>query len=156
MSQAFDGPASLLLRRRVWRERRYGGGSTHTSDSGVSPASMAAWLSSTGLFHHDLLPHIPSIRLSTVNSSPRSGIAPQSLNSSSQLLRLPGDLQPCLGCVWLWQGLSDSPSIQAVPDPLFHSSLKCVSSDSDSRPDVGIGSLLQSPHPPRSRRVQSC
>ena len=119
-------------------------------------ASMAAWLSFTGIFHHDLLPHIPSIRLSTVNSSPRSGIAPQSLNSSSQLLRLPGDLHPCLGCVWLWQGLSDSPSIQAVPDPLFHSSLKCVSSDSDNRPDVGIGPLLQCPHPPRSRRVQSC
>ena len=69
-------------------------------------ASMAAWLSSTGIFHHNLLPHIPSIHLSTVNSSPRSGIAPQSLNSSSQLLRLPRALHPCLGPVWLWQGLS--------------------------------------------------
>ena len=48
-------------------------------------ASMAAWLSSTGISHHDLHPHIPSIHLSAVNSSPRTGIAPQSLNSSSQL-----------------------------------------------------------------------
>ena len=32
-------------------------------------ASMAAWLSSTGICHSHLLSHIPSIRLSTVNSS---------------------------------------------------------------------------------------
>ena len=69
-------------------------------------ASMAAWLSSTGISHHDLLPHIPSIRLSAVNSSSCPGIAPQSLNSSSQPLRLPGDLCPWLGCVRLQQGLS--------------------------------------------------
>ena len=49
-------------------------------------ASMAAWLSSTGISHHDLFLHIPSIQLSTVNSSPHPGISPQSLNSSSQLL----------------------------------------------------------------------
>ena len=62
----------------------------------------------------------PLIRLSAVNSSPRLGIAPQSRNSSSQLLCLPGDLCPCLGLflspcmavpVWLRQGLSDSHSI---------------------------------------------
>ena len=71
-------------------------------------ASMAAWLSSTGISHHSLLPHIPSICLSKVNSSPRPGIAPQSLNYSSQPLCLPGDLCPCPGYVWLQQGLSDS------------------------------------------------
>ena len=54
-------------------------------------ASMAAWVSSTGISHHDLLPHIPSIHLSTVNSSPHPGIAPQILNSSFQPLSLPGD-----------------------------------------------------------------
>ena len=74
-------------------------------------ASMAAWLSSTGLSHHNLLPHIPSTRLSTVNSSLHPGVAPQSLNSSSQLLHLPADLCPRLGNVWLRQGLSDSHSI---------------------------------------------
>ena len=71
-------------------------------------ASMASWLSSTGISHHSLFPHIPSIRLSAVNSSLHLGIAPQSLNSSSQLLRFPGDLHPCPGYVWLCQGLSDS------------------------------------------------
>ena len=54
-------------------------------------ASMAAQLSSTGISHHSLLRHTPSIHLSTVNSSPHLGMAPQSLISSSQLLRLPGD-----------------------------------------------------------------
>ena len=57
-------------------------------------ASMAAWLSSTGISHHDLLPHTPLICLTAVNSSLRPGIAPQSLNSSSQPLRIPGDLCP--------------------------------------------------------------
>ena len=64
-------------------------------------ASMAAWLSSTGVSHHNLLPS-PSTHLYTVNSSPCLGIAPKSLNSSSQLLRLLGDLCPCPGYVWLW------------------------------------------------------
>ena len=39
-------------------------------------ASMAARLSSTGISHHNLLPHIPSICLSTVNNSPFPGIVP--------------------------------------------------------------------------------
>jgi len=82
-----------------------------TCDSAVLFASMAAWLSSTSISHHHLLPHIPSIRLSAVHSSPCPGIAQQSLNSSSQLLPLPGDQRSCPEYVWLWQGLSDSHSI---------------------------------------------
>ena len=82
---------------------------------------MAAWLSTTGISHHDLLPHIPSIRLSAVNSSSLTGIVPQSLNSSSQLLPLPGDPRSCLAYVWLWQGLPDSHSIKVVTNQLFHS-----------------------------------
>ena len=74
-------------------------------------ASTAAWLSSTGISHHNRLAHVPFVHVSAVNSSPRFEIAPQSLNSSSKLLRLPGDLRPCPGYVWLRQGLSDSHSI---------------------------------------------
>ena len=56
-------------------------------------ASMAAWLSSsTGISHHSPLPHIPSIHLSAVNSSPCPGIAPQPLNSSSQPLPSRGSM----------------------------------------------------------------
>ena len=67
-------------------------------------ASMAAQLSSTGISHLDLLPHIPSVHLSTINRSPHPGIALQSPNSSSQPLHLPWDLRPCLAAaraVWL-------------------------------------------------------
>ena len=74
-------------------------------------ASMAAGLSSTSISHHDLLPHIPSIRLSTVSGSPHPGITPQSLNSSSQPPRPPGDPRPRPGDAWLPQGLSDSRSV---------------------------------------------
>ena len=57
-----------------------------TCDSAVSPCFHGCLA-----FLHDLLPHILSIHLSTVNSTPHPGIAPQSLNSSFQPLYLPGD-----------------------------------------------------------------
>ena len=84
-------------------------------------ASLSSWLSSTSISHHYLLLHIPSIRLSSVSSSPRSGIAPQSPNSRSQPLSLPGYQRSCLGHVWLWQGLILIP-FTAI-DQLFHSQL---------------------------------
>ena len=82
-----------------------------TRASAVSPCFHGCLLSSTGISHHNLLPLIPLVRLSAVNSSLHPGIAPQSLLSSSQLLRLIGDLRPCPGYIWLQQGLSDSHSI---------------------------------------------
>ena len=89
-------------------------------------------------------PPLPPLNpFSAVNSSSHPGIVPQSLKSSSQLLCLPGDLCPCPGYVWLWQGLSDSHSI----------SLKCASSDSDNCPSEGIRPLLQFLHPPRAGPV---
>ena len=117
-------------------------------------ASMAAWLSSIGISPQDGLPHIPSIHLAAVNSSPRSGIAPQSLNSSSQLLHLLGDLRPCPGYVW---GCSKDCLIlvpfRLQPISCFTLSLKCFSSDSDSCPTVGIRPLLQFPHSLRAGPV---
>ena len=106
---------------------------------------MVAWLSSAIISHHDLLPHIPSIHLSAVNSSTCPGIALQSLNSSSELLHLPRYQRSCLGYVWLWQGLIlilfRLPQIS-----YFTLSLKRFSSDSDNCPDVGIRCLFQLPH----------
>ena len=90
-------------------------------------ASMAAWLSSTGISHHSLLPHITSTHRSTVKSRCCPGIAPQSLNSSSQPLHSSfptpgrGDQCSCPGYVWLQQGLSDSHSLQGATEQLFHS-----------------------------------
>ena len=82
---------------RVWGERGYPDGFTPCVDMTQQYllAFMAARISSTGVSHHSLLPHIPLIRLSSVNISLHGGIAPQSLNSSSQPLHLPGDLLPC-------------------------------------------------------------
>ena len=74
-------------------------------------ASMAAWLSSTGISHHDPLPHIPFIHLSSITNNHHPRIAPQSLHSSSQLLQLLGDLHPSLGYIWLRHGVSDSHSV---------------------------------------------
>ena len=114
-------------------------------DSAVLPCFHGCPLSSTGISHHSLLPHIPSIHLSTVNRSHHPGIAAQSLNSSSQWLYLLGDLLPCLGYVWLWQGLILIP-FRLPQIGCFTLSLKFFSSHSDSCPNVGIGPLLQFPH----------
>ena len=107
-------------------------------------ASLTAPLSSIGISHHNLLPHMPSICLSAVNGSPHLGIDPQSLNSSSQPLHH-------LGYVWLWQGLSDS--IWRPQISCFTLSLKCFSSDSDYCPNVGIRPLFMFPHLPRAGPV---
>ena len=115
-------------------------------------ASIAAWLSSTGICYHSLLPHIPLICLSSINSSPHPGIAPQSLNSSSQPLHLPGDLCSSMVYLWLWQGLILIP-FRLPQISCFTLSLKCFSSDSDSCPNVRIRPLLQFPHFPRAGPV---
>ena len=72
-----------------------------TRDSAVSPCFHGC---QTLLHRHCPPPPPPSHPL----GCPRPGIAPQSLNSSSQPLHLPGDQRSCPGYVWLRQGLSDS------------------------------------------------
>ena len=108
-------------------------------------ASMAARLSSTGISHHILLTHIPSIPLSTVNSIPHPGIAPQSLNYSSQPLYH-------LGYVWLGKDCLILIPFRLLQISCFSLSLKCFSSDSDN-PGVGMRPLLQFPHPQRAGPV---
>ena len=133
-------------------DREYGDGSTplHMTQQ-YHLASLATRLSSTGISHHSLLPNTPSTGLSTVKSSPCPGIAPQSLNSSSQLLCLPGDQCSCMyGC--------SKDYLILIPFRLpqiscFTLSLKYFSSDSGKCPDVGIGPLLQFPDQPRAGPV---
>ena len=116
-------------------------------------ASTAAWLSSTGISHHSLLPHIPLICLSSVNSSPRPGIAPQSLNSSSQLLCFQGTCVPVWGTYSYGKDCLILIPFRLLQISCFTSSLDCFSSDSDNYPNVGIRPLLQFPHPPRASPV---
>ena len=113
-------------------------------------ASMAARLFSTGISYHSLLPLIPLISLSTVNSSPCPGIAPQTLNSSSQLLHLLGDLLPCPGYIWLWQELLILIVFRLPQISCFTLSLKYFSSDSDNCLIWGLDPCFSSP----SRRGQ--
>ena len=109
-------------------------------------ASMAAWLSSTGISPHSLLPHLPLICLSAVNSSPRPGIAP-SVPSHCTFQGICMPVQGMYGC--------SKDCLILIPFRLpqiscFTLSLKCFSSDSDSCPDVGIRPQLQFPHPLRA------
>ena len=108
-------------------------------------ASMAAWLSSTCISHHSLLPHIPLLCLSAVNSGPHAVISPQSLNSSSQPLPLPEHQDFCLAYVWLRKDCLILIPFRQPQISCFTLSLKCFSSDLDSGPNVGIGPLLQLP-----------
>ena len=114
---------------------------------------MASWLSSTGISHHNLLPHIPSISLSTANSSPHPGIAQQSLNSSSQLLGLSETSIPVQHMYGWGQDCLILIPFRLPQIRCFTLSLKCFSSDPDNCPDVEIEPLLQFPHPPRAGSV---
>ena len=116
-------------------------------------ASMAAQLCSTGNSYHNLLPHLPSICLSTVNSSPHPGIPPQSLNSSSQLRHLLKDQHPCRGTYGCGKDCLILIPFRLPQMSCFTLSLRCFFSDSDSCPDVGMGPLLQSPSPLRAGPV---
>ena len=111
--------------------------------------STAAWFSSTGLSHHNLLAHVPSGCVPEVNSKPHPGIVPQSLCSSSQLLCLLGDPRPCPhGC--------NRDCVSLIPIRLsqiscFTLSLKCFLSVPNLCPCVGIRPLLQFPPPAKGR-----
>ena len=123
-------------------------------DSAVSPCFHGCLTFLHRRFPPQSPPSHPSIRLSTVNSSPCTGIAPQSLNSSSQPLPLPGDLHSCMAYVWIWHTYH----LILIPFRLpqiscFTLSLKCFSFDSDNCPAVGIGLLLQFAHPKKAGPV---
>ena len=116
-------------------------------------ASVAAWLSSTSISHHDLHPHTPSICHSNANSGPHPGIAPQSLNSSSPPLCLPGNQHSCRGIYGCGKDCLSLILYRLPQISCFTLSLKCFSSDSDPCRDVGIRALLQFPNPPRTDPV---
>ena len=116
----------------MWGERLWGRLHPLHMTQQYRLASMAAWLSSTGISHHNFLSHIPSVRLSAVNSSPLPGIAQQSLNSSSSRCTLQGTCVP----VWGMYGCGKDCLI-LIPFRLqqisfFPCRFNCFSSDSDA------------------------
>ena len=95
----------------MWGERGCGDGSTPYADSAVSPCFHGC----LAFLHRHFPPQSPpscpfSLSLCS-QQCPCPGIAPQSLNSSSQLLVFPGDLHPCPRYVWLRQGLYHRSSV---------------------------------------------
>ena len=109
----------------MWGERDYGDSSTHYARLPDFPPQSP--------------PSHPLIRLSTVNSSPCPGIAPQSLNSSSQPLHLPGQL--CVPVQGMYGCSKDSLILIPFRPPqisCFTLILKCFSFDSDNCPKVGF------------------
>ena len=143
--QAFDGPVSPLFSCQCWhvgRERLLWCLHPLHVTQHYHLASKAAQLSSKGISHHNLLPPLPSICFSAVNSNPRPGIASHYPYSSSQPLHLSEDPHLCPGYVWLWQGCLILIPFRLPQISCFTLSLKCFSPDSDNYPNVGIGPLL--------------
>ena len=121
-----------------------------TPDSAVSSCFQGYPAFSTGISHHSLLPHLPSIHFSAVNSSPRLGIAPHSPTPAPSRCAFQDTCLPVQGmygcgkdCLILFP--FKPPQISS-----FTLSFKCFSSDSDNCPNVAIRPLLQSPYLPRA------
>ena len=113
---------------------------------------MAARLSSTGISHHSLLPHLPLV-------SPQSTAA-----LALGLLHNPSTPAPSL-CAFQETSIPvrgmygcSKDCLILIPFGLpqiscFTLSFECFSSDSDSCPSVGIRALPQFPHPLRAGPV---
>ena len=117
-------------------------------------ASLAAWISFTGISHHNLLPQVPSVCPSAVNSSPLPEIASQSLRSNSQCCAFSGTCMPVQGTYGCGKGCLILVPFRLSQISCFTLSLKCFSSDPDNCPNVGTGPLLQFPYLPRASPVQ--
>ena len=143
--QAFDGPGSLLFSCRCWsvgRETMLMTPSPMRNSAAPTCFHGCPLSSSTGISHHNLLPHMPPVSLSAVNSSPHPGIAPQSLNSGSQLLCLPASFSRV--CVVVARTVGFSFHLGCLRSAVSLSALNV--SPLAQLPHVGIGPLLQFPH----------
>ena len=116
MGQPLYGPASNA---GMWGKRGYGDGSTPTCDSAVSPCFHRC----PAFLHRHFPPQSPPSY--PLSPSLRSQQQPSPWDCSTipklQSLSLPGDPSSCPAYVWLQQELSDSHSICAAIDQLFHS-----------------------------------
>ena len=114
-------------------------------DSAVLPCFQAAWLSSTGISHHNLLPHIPSVYLcSQQQPSPWDCSTIPTLQfpaatASRGPASLPGVHMAAARSVWF------SFRFRLPQISCFTLSLKCFSSDPENCPDAEIGPCFSSP-----------
>ena len=140
--QACDGPASLLSSCQCWPvggREAMGMAPPATRDATVLP-----WFHGCPAFLCRHFPQSPpSHPLSAVKSSPRPGIAPQSLGICAPVRGMYGFSKDCLILI----------PFRLPQSSCLTLNLKCFSSDSGNCPDRGIGPLLQFPHPLRAGPV---
>ena len=118
-----------------------------THDSAISPCLHGCPAFLHRQFPSQSPPSPPSTRLSAVNSSPHlhtpQTLPPSPCTFQGTLVSVPSMYDCGKDCLILIP--FRLPQISC-----FTLSLKCFSSDSDNCPHVGIGPLLQFPHPPRA------
>ena len=126
-------------------------------DSAVCLASMPDQLSSKGISHCALFPHVSLGCRPSVSNRLHPGLVLQCLWSSSQPLHIPGDLYPCPGYIGLWQGFfvwfSFHRDCHRSAAALCNS-LKCFSTVPNNCPNLGV--LPRPQYPNLWGHVQSC
>ena len=120
----------------------------HTCDSAASPCFHGCLAFLCRHFPPWSPPSHPLDCISTVNSSPSPGIAPQFLNSSSQPLHLLGTCSPVWGMYGCGKDCLILIHLGSHRSAVSLSALK-VSPLTHNCPNVGIRLLLQFPHPQR-------
>ena len=130
----------------VWGKRDYSDGFSPHVTQQYHLASMAAWLSSSGISYHDLLLHIPSIHLFAINSSPCPRLFQNPHTPAPYSCTFQGTCIPVQGVYGCDKDCLILISLRLPQISCFTLCLKCFSSDSDNFPDVGIRPLLQFPH----------
>ena len=132
----------------LWRERGYGDGSTLYADSAVSPCFHGC----PAFLHRHFPPQSPPSHSSQSSLHSQQQPSPWDCSTIAKLQlaasapskgRVHGCVKDCLILIPF-----KLPQISCLT-----LSLKYFSSDSDNCPDVGIGPLLQFPHPPRAGPV---
>ena len=107
--------------------------------------SMAAWLSSTGISHHNLLHHLPSICFSHSTATHTLGLLHNPEIPAPSYCAFQGTCIPVRGMYGCGKDYLILLPFRLPQIICFTLSFKCFSSESDKCPDVEIGSLLQFP-----------
>ena len=124
-----------------------------TRDSAVSPCFHGCQLSSTGISHHNFLLHLPSICLSQSTAALPLLLLHSPQTPAPNHCAFQGTSIPVRGMYGCGKDCLSLIPFRLSQISCFTLNLKGFNSDSDSCPDVGIGPLLQFPHPPRAGPV---
>ena len=114
---------------------------------------MAAWLSSTGISHHNLLPTFPQSIFLQSTAALALGLLHSPQTPAPNHCAFQGTCVPVQGMYGCSKDCLVLILFRLPQISCFALSLKCFSSDSDNHFDMGIGPQLQFPHPLRADPV---